>query len=232
MNRAKTTGAAPDPMPSHPEASAEDEVHGQLRDLARRFGLRLLDPSDLSEIGGRACGRSLLVGWRRARFDRPVGATADVGADRPASVPRCGSDLPSAELQRRSRRHSGGRISSSIADIAPPADRWAIVSLVGESEALLAAEAAMLGVLAAGLEVRIGDRAVGTAGTGRRDAISRRERECLQWTAAGKTTWEIAGILDISQNTVDGYIASAGRKLGAVNRTQAVAVALRRGLID
>ena len=65
-----------------------------------------------------------------------------------------------------------------------------------------------------------------------RPLLSRRETECLVWTAAGKTTWEIAGILAISQNTVDGYIASATRKLGAVNRTQAVAEALRRGFID
>jgi DNA-binding CsgD family transcriptional regulator len=62
--------------------------------------------------------------------------------------------------------------------------------------------------------------------------LSRRERECLQWTAAGKTTWEIAAILDISQNTVDGYIATAAKKLAAVNRTQAVAEAIRRGIID
>jgi DNA-binding CsgD family transcriptional regulator len=67
---------------------------------------------------------------------------------------------------------------------------------------------------------------------GERPLLSPRERECLQWTAAGKTTWEIAAILEISPNTIDGYVAAATRKLGAVNRTQAVAEALRRGLID
>ncbi len=61
--------------------------------------------------------------------------------------------------------------------------------------------------------------------------LSPRERECLQWTAAGKTSWEIAAILRLSRATADGYIASATRKLGAVNRTQAVAEGIRRGVI-
>jgi LuxR family quorum sensing-dependent transcriptional regulator len=68
----------------------------------------------------------------------------------------------------------------------------------------------------------------------RRDGaqLSPRERECLQWTAVGKTSWETSSILGLSQSTTDGYIASAARKLGATNRIQAVAEAIRRGLID
>lgn len=62
-------------------------------------------------------------------------------------------------------------------------------------------------------------------------ALTPRERECLQWTAAGKTSWEIAAILRLSQSTTDEYIAGATRKLGAANRTQAVAEGIRRGVI-
>ncbi|MBL8575356.1 MAG: helix-turn-helix transcriptional regulator [Hyphomicrobiaceae bacterium] len=61
--------------------------------------------------------------------------------------------------------------------------------------------------------------------------LSPRERECLQWTAAGKTSWEIAQILQISHHTADWYIAAATRKLCATNRTHAVAEGLRRGVI-
>lgn len=61
--------------------------------------------------------------------------------------------------------------------------------------------------------------------------LSPRERECLQWTAAGKTSWEIAQILKISHHTADWYIAAATRKLSATNRTHAVAEGLRRGVI-
>ncbi|MCT4656607.1 MAG: autoinducer binding domain-containing protein [Cohaesibacter sp.] len=58
-----------------------------------------------------------------------------------------------------------------------------------------------------------------------------REIECLKWASMGKTSWDISQILMISQHTADWYLASAAKKLGAVNRTQAVAEALRLGLI-
>ncbi|HZH50465.1 MAG TPA: LuxR family transcriptional regulator [Microvirga sp.] len=61
--------------------------------------------------------------------------------------------------------------------------------------------------------------------------LSPREIECLKWTAAGKTTWEISVILGLSNRTVDEYLASAASKLGAVNRVQTVAEALRRSMI-
>jgi LuxR family quorum sensing-dependent transcriptional regulator len=62
--------------------------------------------------------------------------------------------------------------------------------------------------------------------------LSRREIECLKWSAAGKTTWEISVILGLSQRTIDEYLASAASKLGAVNRVQTVAEALRRKVIS
>lgn len=61
--------------------------------------------------------------------------------------------------------------------------------------------------------------------------LSARERECLQWTAAGKSSWEIGRILHLSEHTVTGYIKAATTKLGSANRTQAVAEALRLGQI-
>lgn len=67
--------------------------------------------------------------------------------------------------------------------------------------------------------------------TPERGTLTRREQECLQWCAEGKTSWEISQILSISQHTADWYLASAGRKLASTNRLHAVAEALRRGLI-
>jgi DNA-binding CsgD family transcriptional regulator len=63
-------------------------------------------------------------------------------------------------------------------------------------------------------------------------ALTRREREVLTWIARGKTALEIGGILLIAKRTVDEHTHSAMRKLGAANRTQAVAIALRSRLID
>ncbi|RUP17055.1 MAG: LuxR family transcriptional regulator [Methylobacterium sp.] len=62
--------------------------------------------------------------------------------------------------------------------------------------------------------------------------LTEREVECLKWSAAGKTAWEISVILSISRRTVEQYLASAARKLDAVSRVQSVAEALRRGIID
>jgi LuxR family quorum sensing-dependent transcriptional regulator len=56
--------------------------------------------------------------------------------------------------------------------------------------------------------------------------LAPRERECLNWVAAGKTDWEIAQILNIAAQTAHGYVQSAMSKLGARTRAQAVALAL------
>lgn len=63
------------------------------------------------------------------------------------------------------------------------------------------------------------------------DALTDREIDCLNWTAAGKTSVEIADIIGLSEHTVNHYLNRATRKLDTVNRTQAVAKALRIGLI-
>ncbi|MBP2547843.1 DNA-binding CsgD family transcriptional regulator [Neorhizobium galegae] len=61
--------------------------------------------------------------------------------------------------------------------------------------------------------------------------LSDRELDCLNWTSAGKTSAEIAEILTLSEHTVNHYLNRATKKLDAVNRTQAVAKALRLKLI-
>ena len=61
--------------------------------------------------------------------------------------------------------------------------------------------------------------------------LTERERECLQWTAAGKTSGEIGDILGLSEHTVNHYMGAVTGKLDAVTRSQAVAKALRLRLI-
>ena len=63
------------------------------------------------------------------------------------------------------------------------------------------------------------------------DTLTDREIDCLNWTAAGKTSVEIAEILTLSEHTVNHYLNRATKKLDTANRTQAVAKALRIGLI-
>jgi DNA-binding CsgD family transcriptional regulator len=63
------------------------------------------------------------------------------------------------------------------------------------------------------------------------ESLSGREIECLRWSAAGKSSDEIAIILHLSPHTVVGYLKTAMRKLDSVNRMQAVARALRYRLL-
>jgi LuxR family transcriptional regulator, quorum-sensing system regulator BjaR1 len=61
--------------------------------------------------------------------------------------------------------------------------------------------------------------------------LSSREREALQWAAEGKGDWEIGEVMKISEHGADKHMRSIRAKLGVSNRTQAVAEAIRRGLI-
>ena len=65
-----------------------------------------------------------------------------------------------------------------------------------------------------------------------RPRLTAREREVLAWAAQGKSAWETGEILKISQRTVEEHLAAAGRKLGAVNRVRAVAIAIRERIIE
>ena len=53
--------------------------------------------------------------------------------------------------------------------------------------------------------------------------LTTREQEALSWVAEGKSDWEIAVILGLSETTVRFHVDNARKKLGAVNRAQAVA---------
>ncbi|MBU1516953.1 MAG: helix-turn-helix transcriptional regulator [Alphaproteobacteria bacterium] len=53
--------------------------------------------------------------------------------------------------------------------------------------------------------------------------LTDRERDALAWVAEGKSDWEISMILGLSETTVRFHVDNGRKKLGAVNRAQAVA---------
>jgi DNA-binding NarL/FixJ family response regulator len=63
------------------------------------------------------------------------------------------------------------------------------------------------------------------------DTLSKREVEVLQKIAGGNRNSDIAALLFISEETVKGHIKHIMEKLGASDRTEAVAIGLRRGII-
>lgn len=65
-----------------------------------------------------------------------------------------------------------------------------------------------------------------------RASLSGREFDVLRLLVGGKRNREIASALDITEGTVKLHVSSILGKLGAVDRTEAVTVALQRGLIQ
>ena len=62
-------------------------------------------------------------------------------------------------------------------------------------------------------------------------SITSRELEVLRLAAQGKSNKEIGTLLNITEGTVKTHVANVLEKLDAMDRTQAVTTALRRGLI-
>lgn len=61
--------------------------------------------------------------------------------------------------------------------------------------------------------------------------LTDREAEVLTWTARGKTTWEIATILSLSESTINFHLRRTMDKLRAVNKCNAASIALSERLI-
>jgi LuxR family quorum-sensing transcriptional regulator LasR len=61
--------------------------------------------------------------------------------------------------------------------------------------------------------------------------LTAREKEVLQWTAAGKSSWEIARIVDCTEAGVNYHFCNIRRKFGVRSRWIAMVMALEQGLI-
>jgi DNA-binding NarL/FixJ family response regulator len=64
------------------------------------------------------------------------------------------------------------------------------------------------------------------------EALTQREVEVLQQVAGGNRNRDIADKLFITEETVKVHIKHIMEKLGAADRTQAVAIGVRRGIIQ
>jgi DNA-binding NarL/FixJ family response regulator len=84
----------------------------------------------------------------------------------------------------------------------------------------------------AALEPEVAARLIERMAEGERgDELSGRELEVLRLLAAGASNKAVATQLNLSENTVKTHISRIFAKLGVQSRAEAVAVALRRGLV-
>jgi DNA-binding NarL/FixJ family response regulator len=143
-----------------------------------------------------------------------------------------GAAISGAETIQMLRRSSPGigivahgeRPERHIASAAMHAGASAYVSrTAGTKELRRAVDAAVA-------QERFVDPAVPPKGS--RGKLTKRQREILQLLADGESTTVAARELGLSEETVKTHIKTALARLGARNRTHAVAIALRECLVD
>ena len=115
------------------------------------------------------------------------------------------------EIQRALRAGAGAYVFKSM----PPKELMQVVRQVHAGKKSISAE------VAARLAEHYGD-----------ERLSGREIEVLRQVAGGNRNREIAEKLFISEETVKVHIKHIMDKLGAADRTQAVAIAVQRGIIQ
>ena len=69
-------------------------------------------------------------------------------------------------------------------------------------------------------------RLVGTKLARAQYPLTKRELEVLKWLKQGKSSWDISMILGRSERTVNFHVGNIVKKLDAMNRTHAVAIAV------
>ena len=121
---------------------------------------------------------------------------------------------------------AGAAVHMTRRDTREPARVRAAVYVAGDGGRMVAPD----GV--ASLVSAIGRSGVPEQAPSPRRTLTPREREVLVLMANGGTNRQIAGRLEISEQSVKNHISNLLRKLGARNRTEAAAVARRDGLTD
>jgi DNA-binding NarL/FixJ family response regulator len=115
------------------------------------------------------------------------------------------------EIQRALEAGARGYLSKNM----PPNDLVQVIRQVHAGKKRIPAE------IAAQLAEHMSD-----------DSLTAREVEVLQHVAGGNRNRDIADILNISEETVKVHIKHIMDKLGAKDRTQAVGIGVRRGIIQ
>ena len=101
------------------------------------------------------------------------------------------------------------------------------MTVVGEFESLGAARSAELAADA----ILLAPPVPVTSGFSQTEPLTPREVQVLELLAEGLPNKAIASRLGVSDQTVKFHVAAISGKLGAANRTDAVRLAVRRGLI-
>jgi DNA-binding NarL/FixJ family response regulator len=181
---------------------------------------------DFAVVGEAADGAELL---RLAAERRPAVALVDLAMpelDGATAIARLREAAPETRALVLTAFDSDERIIGAIEagargyllKGAPRAEIFAAVRLVAEGGSLLQP------LVAARLVARVARPAA--------PALTARELEVLRLVAQGRANKEIAAALGVTERTVKFHLSAIMGRLGAANRTEAVALAAQLGLIE
>jgi DNA-binding NarL/FixJ family response regulator len=188
-------------------------------------------------------GLSAIIGMQS---DMQIAATAPNGQAALRAFRECRPDVTIVDLLLPDM--SGLEVIKKVHEIDARANTIVLSSYDGDTDIQRALEAGARGYVAKGLVRDELLNAIRTVAKGGKhipasiaqrlmdylgnDAISEREAQVLQLIASGKRNKEIAAELSIAEDTVKMHVRNILSKLSVTDRTEAVTVALRRGIIQ
>jgi len=134
---------------------------------------------------------------------------------------------PQLEIMAEARRFGieHGYTVPMHAPRSPGAYR-ASCSVVPDSDAIAAESYLAVQLMSCYMYSALSIEAEAKAGGSPARGLTRRERQCLELAAQGKSDWVAGRILGISERTVHNHIEHAKRRLGVATRVQAIVHAL------
>jgi two-component system, NarL family, response regulator len=180
--------------------------------------------SDMSVVGHAKNGHEAVVRFRELKPDVVLMDLAMPEMDGVAAISAIHSEFPDARIlvlttydgdETVFRALEKGAKGYLLKDCTTP-DLLAAIRKVHAGGAHVSERAA----------ARLAERAIAGA------ALSPREIEVLKLIASGKSNKEIAGLLFVSEGTVKTHVINIHHKLGVDDRTEAVVVAIKRGILQ
>ncbi|MDX3906423.1 MAG: helix-turn-helix domain-containing protein [Pigmentiphaga sp.] len=173
------------------------------------------------------------LGFRR-EFAPLVSRSGSRGGPQIRAVRRALDDPNDAPAHAELRKLGGYSVLFLVAEALHPGDMAACLALLfasGSRIALPAAQAQLAGLCNHAASIVLDTYLRLPVRAAPRVRLSARESECLRWASVGKTSWETALILGVTERTVNFHLGNAFGKLKVNNKQAAVAQAILQGLL-